>query len=203
MSAVLRAGRLAVEQQFLFALRRARTTPRRSTPKRGSRRPHVLEAIDAAGHAAGEHLQRLVRLDPVEAVVVEHVQRALVDEQAVRALEHVLVEVDGDLAVLHDVDLLALRIGDVQRALVVHEIVELDAFGDRDLVLDLALPDVDDTMPPMSAAYSHLPSSESASPFGQSRPVTHSAAMTLPSSPTLAMEPLPSASQGSPSMFET
>ena len=59
------------------------------------------------------------------------------------------------------------------------------------------------TMPPASAAYSHLPSAESASPFGQSSPVTHSAAMTLPSSPTLAMEPLPSASQGSPSMFET
>src|SRR5262245_22878264 len=59
------------------------------------------------------------------------------------------------------------------------------------------------TMPPASAAYSHLPSSESARPLGQSSPVTHSAAMTLPSRPTLAMDPLPSASQGWPSMFDT
>src|SRR5688572_14637363 len=59
------------------------------------------------------------------------------------------------------------------------------------------------TRPPQSPTYSHLPSSDSAMPFGQSRPVIHSAEITLPSRPTLPMEPLPSAVQGSPSMFET
>src|ERR1044071_10129084 len=59
------------------------------------------------------------------------------------------------------------------------------------------------SMPPMSAANNHLPSSDSASPFGPSRPEIHSAAMILPSSPTFAMEPLPSASHAWPSMFDT
>src|SRR5678815_2466874 len=59
------------------------------------------------------------------------------------------------------------------------------------------------TSPPQSPTYSDLPSSDSARPFGQSRPVTHSAAITLPSRPTLPMEPLPSATHGSPSILET
>src|SRR5678816_1061278 len=59
------------------------------------------------------------------------------------------------------------------------------------------------TRPPQSPTYSSLPFSDNAMPLGQSRPVTHSAAITLPSTPTLPMEPLPSASQGFPSMFET
>src|SRR4051794_34609696 len=58
------------------------------------------------------------------------------------------------------------------------------------------------TIPPASAAYSHLPSSDNARPLGQSSPVTHSAVITLPSRPILAIDPLPSATHGSPSMLD-
>ena len=42
-----------------------------------------------------------------------------------------------------------------------------------------------------------------AMPFGAFSPLTHSAAMTLPSRPSLPIEPAPSLPHGSPSMFET
>jgi hypothetical protein len=61
-----------------------------------------------------------------------------------RSLEHFLVQVNGGLAVLHLVDLLALGVGHVQRALVVDQVVELLTVGDGYLLRNLAGVHVDD-----------------------------------------------------------
>ena len=101
-----------------------------------------LDAVGAAFHALGQHLELLVGLDLVERAAVEQVEVGAVGEQAVRPLEPFEERRHG--RALDLVHLLRLRVGDVDRALGVHgHVVEPRGARDRDARGDRALGDVD------------------------------------------------------------